>query len=107
MYGFNTGTDQWTTLRPLPETLGGCGAVVLNGKLHVIGGAWMDGNQGGFIRDTTSHYELDLANSNANWIPRANISIGRNHLAVTKGPDNRCVYVFVMNQQQHMDNHLL
>jgi hypothetical protein len=90
VYGFNTATEAWTTLPSLPETMGGCGAVVLNGKLHVIGGAWFEGNSG-FTRDLSSHYELDLADFGAGWIPRANMSIARNHFAVTKSPDGRYV----------------
>ena len=88
MYGFDTVRNVWTTLPSLPEALGGCGAVVFHNKLHVMGGgAWATE----FISDVTSHYELDLANINAGWVSRANISIGRNHLAVTTGTDNRCV----------------
>ena len=43
----------------------------------------------GFITDLTSHYALDLSNIGAGWVTLAPISIGRNHIGVAIGPDNR------------------
>jgi N-acetylneuraminic acid mutarotase len=88
--GYDTVTNQWSSQLPrLPRAIGGCGAAVLNGKLHVIGGALMDGSRGGFIEDLVTHYVLDLSNTGAGWSELAPISAARNHLGVAVGPDNK------------------
>eukprot|EP00038_Savillea_parva_P029954 m.74521 g.74521 ORF g.74521 m.74521 type:complete len:963 (+) comp8919_c0_seq2:76-2964(+) len=89
VYGFNTNTLSWSTLPQLPNAVGGNGAVVLNGNLHVIGGAEFTGSQGGFQNDVNWHYMLDLSNQGAGWSTKASISVGRNHIGVAAGPDNK------------------
>jgi N-acetylneuraminic acid mutarotase len=88
--GYDTATDQWNSQLPsLPRAIGGCGAAVLNGMLHVIGGALMDGSSVGFNEDLATHYVLDLSIIGAGWSELAPMSKARNHLGVAVGPDNK------------------
>lgn len=92
VFAYDTDSDQWSSLPSLPQAIGGCGAAVLDGNLHVIGGALMDGANGGFIQDLDTHYVLNLGNPAAGWSTLAPISAGRNHIGVAVGPDRK-IYV--------------
>jgi len=81
---YNTATNTFTKLDPLPNTMGGCVAVVRQGFLHVMGGANVNG---GFKKDLNDHYMLDLYTSGATWVTLAPMSQVRNHLGAAIGPD--------------------
>lgn len=59
---YDTRTRRWTTVAPLPAPRGGHAAVVLDGRIHVIGG----GNSRSTLAD---HSEYDPAH--ASWTDRA------------------------------------
>lgn len=61
----------------MPIARGGGAAVVFNNKLHFFNGASFDG---GFKKDHTDHWSLDLTNVAAGWTTLAGNSLGRNHL---------------------------
>lgn len=84
--GLDTSTNKWILLPQLPKPIGGCGAVVLNRRLHVISGS---DYHGGFEGDLTDHNVLDLRNPSAGWASLAPISVGRNHIGVAAGPDGK------------------
>jgi N-acetylneuraminic acid mutarotase len=78
--GFNAKKNRWTTLPSMPAARGGGAAVVLDNKLHFFNGAEYDGARGGFQQDTTDHWVLDLAHTEAGWMTLASNSLGRNHV---------------------------
>ena len=80
VYKYNAKADKWATLPSLPEARGGGAAVVLNNKLHFFNGAKFEGGKGGFLEDMSTHWQLDLANTNAGWKKLAPNSLGRNHV---------------------------
>ena len=82
-FQYHAASDTWTTLPSLPMARGGGAAVVLNNKLHFFNGAKFDGKHGGFLKDMTTHWALDLGNVAAGWETLAPNSVGRNHIGGT------------------------
>jgi N-acetylneuraminic acid mutarotase len=62
---YDTATRAWSTAAPLPAPRGGHAAVVMDGRIHVIGG----GNSQSTLAD---HYEYDPATNT--WLTRAPLS---------------------------------
>ena len=79
-YKYNAGSNTWSKLPNLPAARGGGAAVVLQNKLHFFNGAQFDGTNGGFQRDMTDHWVLDLSNTARGWKGLKGNSLGRNHV---------------------------
>ena len=79
-FAYNANKDTWTVLPDLPAPRGGGAAVILGSKLHFFNGASFDGANGGFQKDHTDHWVLDLKAPANGWKTLASNSIGRNHL---------------------------
>ena len=80
VFRYDAAKNKWSTLPSLPEARGGGAAVVLDNKLHFFNGAKFDGRNGGFQEDMTTHWQLDLGNTEAGWKTLSPNSLGRNHV---------------------------
>ena len=82
VYAYDAASNSWDTSSypDLPEARGGCAGAMLNGHLHIFGGATYEGQHGGFLQDKADHWSLDLSNPSAGWVRRADLSVARNHL---------------------------
>lgn len=70
---YDSQTDTYVNLKPLPQARGGGELYLLNGSLHYVAGS--DVNR----VDHKEVWALDLSNSNANWVARASLPEVRNH----------------------------
>lgn len=69
-YAYDTLTDRWKAIAPLPAKRGSLAVVVLDGKLHALGG-----------RDATSTTEHDVYDPVTDrWTSAAPLPLGRDHL---------------------------
>jgi N-acetylneuraminic acid mutarotase len=84
---YNIASNSWSQFKSLPEIRFGGAAFIINGKLHFVGGDKAD-------RTTTAsdHWEIDLSNSNANWVRKASIPLAGDHMS--HATINGKVYLF-------------
>jgi N-acetylneuraminic acid mutarotase len=75
VWRYDTQTDTWSALKPLPQARGGGALMLLGRTLHFVTGSDASRN------DRTEHWSLDLDNPSANWITRAPLPAPRNHVA--------------------------
>ncbi|MEM7779803.1 MAG: kelch repeat-containing protein [Pseudomonadota bacterium] len=76
---YDFASDSWTRLPDAPFDLGGHGAAVFEGRLHVFGGE--DLGSGTVIQD---HAVLDLANLDAGWVMVNPVSLPRHGFATAR-----------------------
>lgn len=79
VWRFDTTTDEWSALPPLPEPRGAGALVVVGGSLHYFGGTGLDRYQ-----EVGEHWSLPLDGSaprNRQWRALATLPNPRNHLA--------------------------
>lgn len=93
---YDTATDQWRELAPMPTARGSANAVVVNGKIHVIGGAGLHPGS----KETAAHPARPHRSLGTNevydpatntWETRSPMPTARNHAAA--GLVNGKIYV--------------
>ncbi len=78
VWRYDSTTNTWHAGPSLPDDRGGQGAAIVDGKLHVYGGATRtQGSPAAF--DYGTHWVLDLHNPTA-WITTTSMPVPRNHL---------------------------
>ncbi|MEA2709897.1 MAG: hypothetical protein QOF78_2498, partial [Phycisphaerales bacterium] len=75
VWRYDTLTDTWHAAPDLPEKRGAGAAAIVGRQLHFFGG--MDETR---MLECNDHWSLDLDDPEANWVARASMSNGRNHL---------------------------
>lgn len=91
---YNTSTNSWSTIAPLPQARAAGALVRVGRKLHFFGG--LDS----FINDSGTHWELDLRTP-TRWKTRAPMPNPRNHLGYTEYMGK----VFAIGGQHRLDEH--
>ena len=93
---YDPATDAWKNLAPLPSKRGSAAAVLVNGKVYVIGGATTaDGSKDTAISNATTVNNLtrndvyDIATNT--WTSAAPMALGRNHMF--SGAVNGKIYI--------------
>jgi N-acetylneuraminic acid mutarotase len=75
VYRYDAATDTWTRGPNMPNSHGGGGAGIIDGKLYFFGGADLHREY-----DRKEMYVLDLANQSAGWTRGTDFISPRNHL---------------------------
>ncbi len=88
----------WSDLPPLPQPRFGGALVLLNQRLHFIGGGvYYEGST--YLQDKDDHWVLDLSVPNALWIRAAPLPNPRNHLAYAVMQNK----IYVIGGQHNID----
>ncbi|KAJ8601248.1 hypothetical protein CTAYLR_003256 [Chrysophaeum taylorii] len=80
--------EMWGALPKLPSEVAGAAAAVLDGFVHVVGGASSNGQdifareESDLVVDVASHWVLDASDPDAGWVGKKRLTVGRNHLAL-------------------------
>ena len=77
---YDSSSDVWTFISPMPLPLTGFGAVAMNKNLIVIGGS----NSAGELR---SVWEFNTSDKNAEWIEKSSMPLGRTDFSIAKIDD--------------------
>ena len=77
VWRYDTTTNTYSDLPPLPAARGGGALAAVGRNLHFFGGS--DSSR----RDAASHWALDLDNLAAAWVTKAALPLARNHVAGT------------------------
>ncbi|GAB4513823.1 MAG: hypothetical protein OHK0046_15020 [Anaerolineae bacterium] len=82
VWRYDTQTDNWAALSPLPEPRASGGTALLGNTLHYIGGLLSDRKT-----DANTHWSLDLTDPEATWQTVTTFTRARNHFQAVVAED--------------------
>lgn len=77
---YDPAADEFSEWGRIPYRISGHGAVLIDTRVHLLGGHLRDG-QNQFIGNSTRHVSIDLLNPEAGWRDEPDVPAGRDHVA--------------------------